>query len=160
MEHAETTATHPFYLEELSWHHMGMVLKMISYVQFEYPPDYQAAVKELFPGFFSQADSLSEWYDTLEARSMTALSDDQLYTLYISYDLMGRFSLSEMYGPLMEDLRQSAGQPEEAGRLVYRFSLSNIWPFLQAVELYALQTNSLPGLPSVKARLQRLPELP
>lgn len=158
----ETTATtHSLYPDEGMLHLAGMVLGMINYVQFEYPPAYNEAVLAQFPDLYEQTSALTNFMQKATAFEGIELTDEDVYTLYICYDLMGRLFISGLYEEIIDGLMKDSPSPHppETLKKVYQHSLSNIQPFLVATELYAKKLNKLPMLGFIKKKLERLPEL-
>lgn len=152
--------THTFYLDEGTHLLAGLVLGLINYVQFMYPPAYKEAVLAQFPEVFGHADELVKYLKEFTFLDAIELGDDAVYTLYICYDLTGRLFVSSLYDEVMADLtKENTIHPPEVMRRIYQHSLSNIQPFLVATEMYAKKLGKLPLLGSIKSRLAKLPEL-
>jgi hypothetical protein len=157
----ETEGGHPFYLEEGIQHVAKLVLAMINYAQYEYSPMYKEAVIAQFPNLFDKAGALSEALKESSPMDCVHFTDEEVYTLYTCYDLMGRLYVSNLYDKVMDELQQDnpAPHPPDTMKKIYQHTLSKIQPFLAGTELYALKTQTLPRLGIIKKRLDSLPIL-
>lgn len=152
---------HLFIFNESTYLLLSLTLSMVRFMRFDYPDHYKAAIDSQFPGLFDEADTLWDSIDGVEPSDEVEFSDDEIYTLYICHDLMGRILVSDLYESVIEGIYKENNFPvqPETMKLVYQHSLSNIQPFLMAAELYAQQTDALPMLGTIKNRLGKLPML-
>lgn len=160
MQTNEIKEIHDFYPDQGTYLLLNLVLGMIEYVQYEYPPAYGQAVQESFPGLYAKASELGLRMRDGGPFSKFELTDDDICTLYTCYNLMGHLYVSDFYDVLMAGL--GPGNPIQSVELknkVNQHTLSNIRPFLQGVELYALRSGGLAWVGSIKARLANLPVL-
>jgi hypothetical protein len=153
--------SHPFYLEEGIQHVANLVLAMINFAQYEYPPMYKEAITARFPSLFNKASALSDVLKECSPMDCIRFTAEEVYTLYTCYDLMGRLYVSDLYDKVMDELQQDnpAPHPPDIMKKIYQHTLAKIQPFLAGTELYALKNQVLPHLGIIKKRLDSLPML-
>lgn len=119
--------------------------------------DFQALVAQ-FPTLPKDAMALVKRYDGYEQKKGIELSDEEIFTLYVSLDLLGRIFSSNYRETYFREIvkGEEFSNPVDQ-QFIVDAALPNIDNFFKVTALYAAQTNSLKQLPDIKRRLLLLP---
>lgn len=152
---------HPLKIGDARLTMNSWVLKNLVYIQYEMPEHILAALTDIQPNLFKDAELLSKRLETAVPDKTILLEDTEIYTLYLAYDFLGRLLASSYRDQVMIAFRDDGAQtytPEFLERLL-RYALVNIAPMLEETDTYARRFKCLKDLPEIKRKLRKMPVL-
>jgi hypothetical protein len=154
----ETKTMHRMRPEEQMVNLSRMSLANVNQIEQYLTEPIKAGITAQFPTIFDDAYDLIEKFKDYDRSVGVEFTDDELYTLYICLDLMGRIFTSSYWDVLFDSMPKHEGLGDAGAQLLIQdFALPNIDNFFKRTEMYAEQTNNLKELPAIKERLRRLP---
>lgn len=115
------------------------------------------AILALFPNLFQDAGALLERLARVAPTDGFEMSDGEIYTLYLAYDMMGKI-LTSSYKDFVRAIMEADGpmsEPEWA--FVYKTLVMCIETVFRDTEEYAADCDCLEELPDIKRRILLLP---
>ena len=150
--------THTLRPEELTVNLSRMSLATVHDLEWVLPPDLCQSIRRQFHTLFEDAHALLRRLDGYEQKVGIELSEEEIYTLYVTLDMMGRIFTSDyravFFGHIVKGKELS---DPVAQQFIVQTALPNIDNFFKLTNQYAAQTNSLERLPDIKRRLGLLP---
>jgi|GEM_PF-3407902 len=144
--------------EELTINLARMSLAGVHQIERELPTHVSESINSQFPNLFDDAFALLHRFDGYEQKTGIELSDEEIYTLYITLDIMGRIFTSGFRTVFFGHIVPAAELSDPASQqFIVDAALPNIDNFFKLTNSYAAQTNSLERLPEIKRRLRLLP---
>ena len=132
-------------------------LALLAYLEHEFSDELNQLILSLFPDLYKDASALQKRFGDYNPEKGIKMKDNEVYTLYIAYDILGRLFASNYREDVLKGFREHDPMNPETKEKLYQVALLNIAPQLQQTESYAAQTKSLKELPEVKKKLLKMP---
>ncbi len=123
----------------------------------EMPEATTQAILALFPNLFQDAGALLERLVRIAPTDGIEMTDGEIYTLYIAYDMMGRILTSRYKDFAMAPFEADEPMSEAEKTFVYKTLVMSIKTVFEDIEAYAEDCDCLEELPDIKRRILLLP---
>lgn len=123
----------------------------------ELPEATTQAILALFPNLPQDAHALLVRLLSIPPTDGIEMSDAEIYTLYIAYDVMGKILTSDYKDFAMTPFEADGPMSEEEKNYIYKTLVMSIETVFEDTESYAADCDCLEELPDIKRRIMLLP---
>lgn len=134
-----------------------LALALTRDIMAELPEATRQTILALFPNLPQDAHAFLERLVRIAPTDGIEMSDAEMYTLYIAYDMMGRVLTSSYKDFAMAPFEADGPMTEPERNYIYKTLVMSIETVFEDMEVYAADCECLPELPAIKQKLQLIP---